>query len=151
MSIHPGKLAMGDQAAAACREARSLAQPGLSEAFTTWLHRAVRAHGPASTCSHFYDSPCVLELMWCTRSWLFLGCHLCRSGLLELAGASDAWVCDRCHRRMRGPWRTPTRVSAAIGPVLARVELCAYCAFDLGLDTASNPRPTGHPQEGSPS
>jgi hypothetical protein len=151
MSIHPAELAMRDQAAAACRDARSLADPGLPEAFTTWLQRAVHAHGPATVCPHFYDSPRALDLMWCTRSWLFLGCCPCRRVLLELAGPSDAWLCDRCQRRMRRPWRTPTRVSAAIGPVLARVELCAYCAFDLGLDTASNPRPTGHPQEGSPS
>jgi hypothetical protein len=143
--VNPAELAMLDQVDAACRDARLAADPGISEAFTAWLRGSLRASGRAATCPHLFP-PRVLAVARIQRK-VVLFCPGCLAALIALAGASDGRRCDCCGRQDRRRWRTPVSVTAAIGLALARVTLCAYCAFDLYIDP--DPVPGGHLQKGS--
>lgn len=123
------------------------ADPGIGEAFTAWLRGSLRASGRVATCPHLFP-PRVLAVVRIQRKVVLL-CPGCLGALIALAGASDGWRCDCCGRQDRRRWRTPVNVTAAIGPALARVTLCAYCAFDLYIDP--DPVLGGLPQEGSTS
>lgn len=132
--------ALLDQADAAARDAALAADAWVTASFREWLHAALAAAGPASCCPHV-GSPQVLAALWFPRRRVVLGCPACKAALLELAGPSNAWLCERCHRKARRPWRTPVRVTAAVGPVVASVDLCGFCAASFDLNP---PRLTEH-------
>jgi hypothetical protein len=141
-STDPATVALRDQANAASRDARCLVDPRITEAFTTWLHETLAARGRAAGCSHHW-TPQVLAVL-IIGGGPVLCCLPCRTALIELAGPSQQWICDRCRRTNHRGQRHPVDVTAAIGPVLAHVKLCVYCAFDLGI-SYNPPQPKGSP------
>ena len=139
---HPGALAALDQVSTAYREAELAADPRITEAFTAWLHETLIACGRAYGCPHHW-TPQVLTVLRIMRTSM-LCCDPCHARVIGMVGPSQTWKCGRCEREASRADQHPTFITAAIGPVLMHVDLCVYCAFDLGIDY-------NHPQqEGSP-